>query len=157
MRSFWSNIPRLLFLAGWMIACGCATKPQNLFVASGAGWRTEQGQALWTPRRGAPQIGGDIVMVSDPRGRALVQFEKMPVTMVTAEITPDDWSINFPQGGGFWRGRQPAPTRTIWLFLPAALRGRPLPEPLQFSHEPNGNWRLENPKTGEILEGFVSP
>ncbi|HTR43769.1 MAG TPA: hypothetical protein VMH87_19325 [Pseudomonadales bacterium] len=148
---------QLFLLAGMLFFSGCATAPEELFTVSGPGWTMQQGQALWTPRQGAPQIGGDIVLATDANGRALVQFEKMPVSLVTAQVTPEAWTIRFPQGGGFWKGHQPAPTRTIWLYLPAALTGKPLPEPLQFSQEHGGNWRLENPKTGEILEGFVSP
>jgi len=135
---------------------GCATTPENLFTVSGPGWTVEQGQALWTPRQGGPQIGGDLVLATDANGRALVQFEKMPMSLVMAQVTPDHWAIRFAQGGGFWKGHQPAPTRTIWLYLPAALVGKPLPKPLHFEQKPGGNWRLENTKTGEILEGFLS-
>ena len=149
-------ILQLILLAGLLFFSGCATTPENLFTVSGTGWTVQQGQALWTPRRGAPQIGGDIVLATDTSGRALVQFEKMPLSLVTAQVTPEYWTIRFPQGGGFWKGHQPAPTRTIWLYLPAALAGKPLPEPLHFNQEHGGNWRLENPKTGEILEGFLS-
>jgi hypothetical protein len=146
----------LSFLAGLIVFCGCATTPENLFTVSGPGWTVQQGQALWTPRSGAPQIGGDLVLATDGKGSALVQFEKMPMSLVTAQVTPEFWTIRFPQGGGFWKGHQPAPTRTIWLYLPAALAGKPLPEPLHFNQESGGNWRLENVKTGEILEGFLS-
>jgi len=149
-------ILQLFLLAGLSFFSGCATTPQNLFTVSGPGWTVRQGQALWTPRDGAPQIGGDLVLATDANGRALVQFEKMPLSLVTAQVTPEFWTIRFAQGGGFWKGHQPAPARTIWLYLPAALAGKPLPEPLHFNQEHGGNWRLENPKTGEILEGFLS-
>jgi hypothetical protein len=148
----------LLILCGLMFFCGCATPPpENLFTVSGPGWTLRQGQALWTPRRGAPQIGGDLTLATDIQGQAFVQFEKMPLSLVMAEVTPERWEIRFPQGGGMWTGRQPAPTRTIWLYLPAALGGKSLPEPLHFEQESNGNWLLKNPKTGESLEGFLSP
>jgi hypothetical protein len=96
------------------------------------------------------------VLATDNEGRAYVQFEKMPLPIVTVQITPKDWTLDFIQLGGFWRGHQPAPTRTIWLYLPDALAGKPLPKPLHFEQKPGGNWRLENQKTGEILEGFLS-
>lgn len=144
-------------LVSFLFICGCATTtPQNLFTVAGPDWRVRQGQALWTPRRGAPQFGGDLVVASDSNGRYFVQFEKVPLSLVSAEVTPDRWQIRFPQGGGFWKGHQPAPTRTIWLYLPAALAGKILPAPLSFGKEPNGNWRLENMATGESLEGFLS-
>lgn len=160
MRSFASQLLcslHLLILGGLMFFCGCATTPENLFTVSGQGWSVQQGQALWTPQRGAPQIGGDLTLAADANGRAFVQFEKMPLSLVMAEVTPERWQIRFPQGGGMWTGRQPAPTRTIWLYLPAALAGKSLPEPLRFQQKSNGNWLLKNPMTGESLEGFLSP
>lgn len=155
-KSHLCRVLLLLFLGGPMLLSGCKTPPENLFTVSGSGWTVQQGQALWTPRRGGPQVGGDIVLASDANGRSFVQFEKMPLSLVAAQVTPEFWTIRFPQGGGFWKGHQPAPTRTIWLYLPAALAGKPLPAPLHFEQKPGGNWRLENPKTGEILEGFLS-
>jgi hypothetical protein len=147
-----------LFFAGLLLFCGCATTtPDNLFTVSGPGWRIEQGQALWTPQHGAPQFGGDIVLATDGNGRSLAQFDKTPLTIVTVQVTPQQWTINFPQGGGFWKGHGSPPTRTVWPYLADALAGKKLPEPLHFEQKPDGNWRLENTKTGEILEGFLSP
>lgn len=136
--------------------CGCATPPENLFTMSGPQWHVQQGQALWTPRAGAPQLGGDVILATED-GDAFVQFAKTPLTIVTAQVTPKRWLLRFPQGHKAWSGRQPAPTRTIWLYLADALAGRSLPAPLEFQQETNGNWRLENVKTGEILEGYLSP
>ncbi|HEV2452778.1 MAG TPA: hypothetical protein VGY98_00860 [Verrucomicrobiae bacterium] len=144
-----------LLFAVLIFMTGCATPPQNLFTISGPEWHIQQGQGLWTPRAGAPQFGGDIVFATDD-GKAFVQFAKTPLTIVTAQVSPDHWLIRFPQLNEFWYGRQPAPSRTIWLYLPDALAGKPLPKPLHFENEPGGNWRLTNVKTGEILEGFLS-
>ena len=49
-----------------LMACGgCHTATTSLFTASGPGWRVQQGQAIWRPRRGFPELGGDLVMASD--------------------------------------------------------------------------------------------
>lgn len=160
MRLFKRHFVRifLLFFTSLMFFCGCATAPpQNLFTISGPGWQIEQGQALWTPRQGAPQFGGDLVLATDTNGRSFVQFDKTPLTIVTAQVTPRQWLLRFPQGGGTWTGHGHPPTRTVWPYLAAALAGKPLPKPLHFEQKPGGNWRLENEKTGEILEGFLSP
>lgn len=147
-----------LFFAGWTLFCGCAiTVPENLFTISGPGWQVEQGQALWTPRCGAPQFGGDLVLATDAHGRSFVQFNKTPLTIVTAQVSPDHWLLRFPQNGQKYAGHGRPPTRTVWPYLADALAGKSLPRPLHFEQEPNGNWRLENVKTGEILEGFLSP
>jgi hypothetical protein len=77
--------------------------------------------------------------------------------MVLAELTPAQWLIRFPQQALTYSGHGPGPTRLAWLYLPAALAGRELPKPLQFARKTDGGWRLENLRTGETLEGFLSP
>lgn len=145
-----------LFPALLLFFCGCVTTPHgNLVTVSGPQWHVQQGQALWTPKKGAPQFGGDIVVATDD-DNSFVQFSKTPLTIVTAQLDRKHWQLNIPQMGKAYRGRRPAPTRTVWLYLTDALAGKPLPKSIHFQHEGSGNWRLENDKTGEILEGFLS-
>jgi len=148
---------RSVALAAFMLFCGCQTTTQNLFTASGPGWRVQQGQALWQPHSGLPEFGGDLVLASNPDGRALIQFDKTPLSMVFAQTTPTRWFIRFPQRQIHFSGNGPAPTRFAWLYLPAALAGKSLPLTFHFERKLDGNWRLENTATGEILEGYLSP
>lgn len=141
----------------FVFLCGCQTTTQNLFTASGPDWRVQQGQALWRPERGLPEFGGDLVLAVDNNGRALIQFDKTPLSLVFAEITSNRWLIRFPQRQMNFSGRAPEPTRFVWLYLPAALADEPLPKALHFERKPDGGWRLENFQTGETLEGFLSP
>jgi len=149
------------FWALWLVAlvlfCGCRTTKQSLFTASGPGWRVQQGQALWRPERGLPEFGGDLVLVSNADGRALIQFDKTPLSMVFAQTTTNCWLIRFPQRHMGFSGHGAGPTRFAWLYLPAALDGKELPPALHFERKPDGGWRLENTRSGEILEGFLSP
>ena len=160
MRLFEGHLPRLFLrsvsLAALTLLCGCRT-PQNLFTATGPGWHIQQGQALWRPKSGLPEIGGDLVLASNPDGCALIQFDKTPLSMVFAQTTRDRWLIRFPQRQLGFSGHGPGPTRFAWLYLPAALDGKPLPPALHFERKPDGDWWLENTRTGEILEGFLSP
>ncbi|HUA38527.1 MAG TPA: hypothetical protein VMA35_09075 [Candidatus Sulfopaludibacter sp.] len=149
-------LPISVALAVLVFFCGCQTT-QNLFTASGPGWHVEQGQALWRPKSGLPEFGGDLVLASNPDGRALMQFDKTPLAMVFAQVTTNRWLIRFPQQQLSFSGHGLPPTRFAWLYLPAALDGQPLPPPLLFGHNPDGGWRLENTRTGEILEGYLSP
>jgi hypothetical protein len=126
-------------------------------MASGPGWHIQQGQALWRPERGLPEFGGDLVLASDADGRSLIQFDKTPLSLVFVQTTPTHWLIRFPQRQMSFSGDGPGPTRFAWLYLHAALAGEPLPLPLQFERKPQGGWRLENTRTGEILEGYLSP
>jgi hypothetical protein len=144
-------------LAGLVFLCGCQTATQSLFTAAGPGWRVQQGQALWRPQRGLPEFGGDLVLASDDAGRCLIQFDKMPLSIVSAQTTSTNWLIKFPQQQMIFSGRGPGPARFGWLYLPAALAGKPLPKQLHFENKSDGGWRLENSRTGETLEGFLSP
>ena len=140
-----------------VLCCGCRTTTQSLFTATGPGWHVQQGQALWQPRQGLPEIGGDLVLASNADGRALIQFDKTPLSMVFVQTTPDRWLIRFPQRNMGFSGHGSGPTRFAWLYLPAALAGKQLPPVLHFERKPDGGWRLENTHTGESLEGYLSP
>lgn len=148
---------RSVSLAVVALLCGCQTTTQSLFMASGPDWHVQQGQALWRPKQGLPEFGGDLVLASNPDGRALIQFDKTPLSMVFAQTTTNRWLIRFPQQQYSFSGHGLAPVRFAWLYLPVALAGKPLPPPLLFGHKPDGSWRLENTRTGEILEGYLSP
>jgi hypothetical protein len=155
------HLPRLFLWSAWPAAlallCGCQTTTQSLFTASGPGWHIQQGQALWRPKQGMPEFGGDLVLAVNADGRALIQFDKTPLSMVFAQVTTNRWLIRFPQQQMGFSGHGLPPTRFAWLYLPAALDGEPLPLPLHFERKPDGNWRLENTRTGEIVEGYLSP
>ncbi|HYA79005.1 MAG TPA: hypothetical protein VED19_00685 [Candidatus Nitrosopolaris sp.] len=161
MRSFESHLPRPFLWSVWLavlvLSCGCRTTTQSLFTASGPGWHVQQGQALWRPQHGLPEFGGDLVLAGDTHSRALIQFDKTPLSLVFVQTTPDHWLIRFPQRQVSFSGHGPGPIRFAWLYLPAALAGEQLPSPLHFEHKPDGGWRLENTRTGETLEGFLSP
>lgn len=146
-----------VLLAILMSCGGCRTATTSLFTASGPGWRVQQGQALWRPRRRFPELGGDLVMASDENGRCLIQFAKTPMSLVTAQTTRTNWLIQFPAGNMSFTGRGQPSSRFAWLFLPAALAGEPLPARMHFKAKPDGGWRLENVRSGETLEGFLAP
>jgi len=78
-----------VLLASLMFLCGCQSSTQSLFTATGPGWRVQQGQALWRPQRGLPEFGGDLVLAGDAAGRSLIQFDKTPVAILSAQLTPD--------------------------------------------------------------------
>ncbi|MGA2656860.1 MAG: hypothetical protein ABSH34_04990 [Verrucomicrobiota bacterium] len=145
-------LPAILMLCG-----GCQTATTSLFTASGAGWHVQQGQALWRPRRGFPELGGDLVVARHEDGRCFIQFAKTPMSLVSVQTTPTRWLIQFPPRGWAFTGRRRPPARFAWLYLRAALAGEPLPESLRFEAKPEGGWRLENTRSGETLEGFLAP
>src|SRR5262245_41804452 len=54
---------------------------------SEAGWTVRQGQALWQPRTGAPEIAGEILLATHPDGRQFVQFTKNPFPLVSVQTS----------------------------------------------------------------------
>jgi len=146
-----------VFLFNLTLLCGCQTSTQSLFNAAGPGWRVQQGQALWRPESGLPEFGGDLVLARDDAGDCLIQFDKSGMSMLSAQTTTNRWLIKFPQKNWSFSGHGSAPLRFSWLYLPLALDGKPLPKELHFETKTDGGWRLENSKTGETVEGFLSP
>lgn len=148
----------LLLLATALAGSGCQTSMRrSLFTVSGPGWTVRQGQALWRPGRQFPELAGDIVMAWDTDGRCSVHFDKTPLPLVFAQTTRTAWLIQFPPRRLSLAGRGAPPSRFAWLYLHAALAGQALPKHLAFQRKPDGNWRLENTRTGETLEGFLTP
>ena len=144
-------------LAGMVFFCGCQTSTQSLFTASGPNWHIEQGQALWQPRKGLPEFGGDLVLASDDTGSCLIQFDKTPMAILSAQVTSNRWLIKFPAQNMSFSGHGAGPARFTWLYLPRALAGKPLPKKFHFEQKADGGWSLENLRTGEKVEGFLSP
>jgi hypothetical protein len=139
------------------VACGCHSIPKPLFVVSGPGWHVQEGQALWRPGRGRPELAGDLLLAGDDNGRCLIQFAKTPLSFVLAQTTRTNWLIQFPPVRMGFSGHGHPPARFGWLYLPAALSGESLAPPFRFEREPDGGWRLENTRTGETLSGFLAP
>ena len=147
-----------MLLACVTILWGCRTATTtSLFTASGLEWKVQTGQALWRPGHKRPEIGGDLIVARDSDQRCLVEFDKTPISIVTAQTTSNRWLVHFPQQNMSFGGRGAGPTRFLWLYLPTALNGEALPPAFHFERKPDGGWRLENTGTGESLEGFLTP
>jgi hypothetical protein len=144
------------FLAA--VAGGCLTSPgKTLFTSGGNGWTIRQGQALWKPAGHHPELAGEIVLAQNPDGRSSLEFTKTLLPVVLAQATSNRWLIQFPSQKIGLRGRGQPPQRFLWFYLPVALAGQPMPENLDFHRQPDGGWRLANRRTGEWVEGFISP
>lgn len=149
-----------LFLAAvCLLLAGCREGRAAFAEAPiGSGITVQRGQAVWTPPRGSVGLAGDLVLATAREGRTSVQFSKAPMSLVVAQLCPQGWRIEFPMKHVVAsRRRGPPPVRFVWLHLAAALRNEPLPDGLRFERQADGNWRLENVKTGESVQGFLSP
>jgi hypothetical protein len=124
---------------------------------SAPGWRIQQGQAIWKPAKNRPELVGDLLLATNANGNCFVQFSKNPFPLATAQVSGDRWQIEFGTEGHFWRGRGATPDRFVWFQLPRALLAKNAGRHWQFERETTNAWRLTNPRTGEILEGYLSP
>lgn len=137
---------------------GCATPPlDGSFLRTGPGWHVRQGQAIWTVERNGPALAGELLVATSTNGSFFVQFSKTPLTLVEAGSDGRRWRIEFPGEQRVVAGRGEPPKRFLWFHLPSALTGQSPPEPIAFQQRAEGGWRLENVRSGEVLEGYLSP
>jgi hypothetical protein len=146
-----------LFLTA-VLAAGCRTAsplPPADFTAPG--WRVQQGQAVWKPSFGRPELAGDLLLATNANGNFFVQFAKVPFPLATAQVSGGQWRIEFGADRFSWQGRGTPPDRFAWFQLPRALLGTNTAAGWKFTHPASSSWRLENPRTGETLEGGFFP
>jgi hypothetical protein len=135
---------------------GCVTAPLPVADARGEGWQMREGQAVWQPRRTAPPIAGELLLITHENGDFILQFSKTPLTIATAQRSGARWQVDFPAQSRRYGGTGPGSRRLLWVLLPAALRNAPLPADVTFRRG-DGTWRLASERTGERIEGFLSP
>src|SRR6266513_1380446 len=75
-----------------LLGIGCRSlpplPPANL---SEPGWIVREGQAVWRPKKGAPEIAGEIMVATQNNGRTFVQFTKTPFPFVIARTETNSW------------------------------------------------------------------
>jgi hypothetical protein len=163
--SSWLSNPRFLNLLGMansfmflLLVASCRTSsplpPANL---AEPGWTVRQGQAVWRSKAGAPEIAGEVVLATRADGRTFTQFTKTPLPFLVAQTTANAWQIEFAADNRKFAGRGSPPTRLAWLHLARSLSGVNPPKGWWFTKGGDGSWHLENPKTGEMVEGYLAP
>ena len=119
------------------------------------GWTVLEGQTVWRLERGTREIAGEVLVATQPGGRAFVQFTKAPFPIVTAQLGPNSWWVEFPPQNKRYSGHGQPPQRIIWLYLARVVGKNPPPKNWSWRPDPAG-WRLENLSSGESLEGFFT-
>ena len=140
-----------------VLAAGCRTVLLPPADFSAPGWRVQQGQAVWKPSSSRPELAGDLLLATNADGNCFVQFSKMPFPLATAQISGGRWQIEFGADKFSWHGDGAPPERFVWFQLPRALLNAGLADDWQFTRIETNSWRLENPRTGETLEGEFFP
>ncbi len=151
--------PVFIFSAVLLILCaGCRTSPPLLPADfSAPGWRVQQGQAVWRPPENRPEITGDLLLATNVNGNFFLQFSKTPFPLATARVSDGRWQIEFGVDKFSWHGDGNPPHRSVWFELPRALLDANIGGKWRFARVETNSWRLENPRTGESLEGEFFP
>src|SRR5262249_48045963 len=102
---------------------------------------------------GTPEIAGELLVGTRTNGEALVQFNKTPFPVVSAQKASVQWQIQAPTQNETHVGLGNPPGRVIWFRLAEALAGNTLPQPWSLRCDSNG-WSLENLTSGESLSGY---
>jgi hypothetical protein len=143
-----------LFALGLLFCVSCRTAtalPPADFSAPG--WRLRQGQAVWKPSKGRPELAGDLLLAVNTNGSLVIQFTKTPFALASAQVADGRWQMEFGAGQHCWGGHGAPPPRLVWFQLSRVLAGTPADAPWKFTGRPDNSWRLENAGTGEFLEG----
>ena len=146
-------------MLGLLLLCSScrSTAPFPSIDLSEPGWQVQQGQATWNLGTNKPELAGEITFARNADGRCLVDFSKTPFSLVRGRLAAARWEIEFPMEKLHFSGGGQPPARLAWLQLMQALIGKPVPPQWHFELRPAGGWRLENPRRGEIVEGYLEP
>jgi hypothetical protein len=151
-----SSLRSLLWLLALLACTGCRSlQPLPKVNVTEPGWTVHDGQAVWRLPHNQREIAGDVLLATGPNDHNFVQFSKSPFSLVIAQSTSTQWEVEFPPQNKHYAGRGAAPLRLIWLYLPRVLAGRAPPKGWIWRQD-NTQWHLENPATGESLEGYFN-
>jgi hypothetical protein len=146
----------ILALLGSMTFGGCLTGPPLPKVnLSEPGWNVRQGQAIWRPKKDAPEIAGELLAATRADGSAFVQFTKTPFPFAVAQMSPRGWQIEFPPQNKHFAAPGSPPARIIWFQLADALLGKQMAKGWAWQNSET-NWQLKNSASGESLEGYFT-
>jgi hypothetical protein len=140
-----------------LLLCSCRTTPDLPPVnLSEPGWTQRQGQAVWRRERDKPEFAGELLLAT--RGdRVMLQLTKNPLPFVNVQSRGTQWELKYIQQRRFHHGHGVPDADQIWVHLARALNGTQPPAPLVFQLTAQHGFKLENPKTGETVSGFLSP
>lgn len=145
----------LLLLALWF-APGCRSPRAG---TASAGFTVpgvpRQGQAVWRRSAKGEELTGDLVVATGGPGSYVVEFSKPALPLVRVSRQGERWEVQATgRGRRSGRGRSPA---LCWFVLGDFLSGSPALRPPWLGEWDGGarGWWIENPRTGERIEGYL--
>ena len=119
----WSRAALLLLLPFVFVSCRTIPPLPPVDLAE-SGWKLHQGQAIWRTKRDAPEVAGEILFATNPRGDTMLQLTKNPLPFVTVRTLGESWQIDFVPKRRQFSGKGTPSTRLLWIHLARALMGR---------------------------------
>ena len=145
---YWELAVILIFS---LMGLGCSTASLPTVDLAQPGWAVQRMEAVWTPRRGAPELTGEVIIANhDTEGR-LVLFSKQGLPMVTARSAANRWTLASPLKRGVYGGRGLPPRQVPWFLLTCNREIQKVSKPWTIETTSTG-WQISNPSTGEKLE-----
>lgn len=151
----WALLLGFIVAAAGLVGCRSAGGPE---LGAATTWRVRQGQAVWRPNARGPEVAGDVTVAVGAAREFLIEFAKPAFPLVRVVRQGERWEIAAPgRGRRSGSGAVPSPVAG-WMRLGELLTGVPLPAPWKGEVGADGaEWSVENPRTGERIEGFLSP
>jgi len=113
-------------------------------------------QFVWTPGRDAPEVVVDLQVWNRSGGECVLEVSKAGLPLALAHVTNDRWEIESAAGQRHAASGLP-PVRVGWLQLARALAGQTPTPPWRVDDAEPRQWRLTNTRSGERLEGLLTP
>jgi hypothetical protein len=134
-------------LFGW----GCSTASLPAVDLAQPGWAVQRMEAVWTPRREAPELTGEVTIANHATKGCLVLFSKQGLPMVTARSAANRWTLASPLKRGVYGGRGLPPQQVPWFLLTGNREIQKVSKLWTIETNSTG-WQISNPSTGEKLE-----
>jgi|GEM_PF-1343995 len=150
---YWKQVVNYC-LAVFLLACvSCASTSFSKLDTKQPGWQIRQGEVTWKPSKRHAEVLGEFVLAFDGRGESCIEFSKAMLPIVTTQISTTNWQIQFNSKSLSFKGTGVPSERFGWLQLPGALEHNKLPNKWKYMEKIDGTWKLENRKSGEVIEG----
>lgn len=158
VKTRWPKLRVPLVLAALALTgAGCTTVDLPPVDLKQPGWVVRETAAIWQPRSTTAALAGELLSARRSDGSTYVQFSKQGLPLLTARSTAHAWEISSPLRPRRYSGRlrrSMPPDRPPWFHCATVPPAPPTGSRWKVVHQPDGAWRLENPATGEFIEGL---
>ena len=144
----------IVLAALWLVGCR-TSNPLPSANLSEPGWRISHGQAVWRRSERSPEIAAELLIATNEGNQTVVEFTKTPLPILVAQTSSNGWRIELISENKDYSGRGQPPSSLLWFHLVPCIRGEAPPKGVSFKRLNESRWRLENTRSGELIEGYT--